>query len=167
MRCNFEKLSFGVLSVCTLNNSLNSYRIVMVQHALKSPFSSVSNDMWYILSCATFGNSPSSTQTNHLRRSSRHFPSSTYYPRSIYNTDTQTSIVSQPFKFSQKEGITIHRCAPGEKQASLPELVNVDRTIVLTVWTCWMTEKLSSVLIYIFYISNNTTALNRVMKGDQ
>ena len=30
-----------------------------------------------------------------------------------------------------------------------------------------MTEKLSNVLIYICYISNNTTALNRVMKGDE
>ena len=76
---HFWETHFRVLSVCTRNNSLNSYRIVMIQHALKRPFSSVSNDMRYILSCATFGNRPSFTQTDHLRRSSHYFPSSTYY----------------------------------------------------------------------------------------
>ena len=79
MRCSFEKLSFGVLLVCTLNNSLNSYHILTVQHALECPFNSVSNNMQYWLYCATFGNHPSSTQTHYLGRSSRHSPSTAYH----------------------------------------------------------------------------------------
>ena len=79
MRCSFEKSSFGVLSVCTLNNSLNSYHILTVQHALECPFNSVSNDIRYGLYCATFGNHPSSTQTHYLGRSSRHSPSTAYH----------------------------------------------------------------------------------------
>ena len=93
VRCTFEKPIFRVLSVCTLNNSLNSYRIVMIQHALKRPFSSVSNDMRYILSCATFGNGPSSTQTDHLRHSSRHSPSFTYY-HNLSKTQTHRQVLS-------------------------------------------------------------------------
>ena len=45
---------FGVLSLCTRNISLNSHRIVPIRPVLRSPFRSVSNDIWYVVFRATF-----------------------------------------------------------------------------------------------------------------
>ena len=129
----------------------------MVRHGLNSPFSSVLNNMQCILFCATFGNPlrpPRLTSCAAPLVTSLLLLTIVIYLKHRH-TDNYCSPAFQVFSRRRYRYPPV--CASGEKQASLPELANIDRPVILTVWTYWITEKLSSALIYICYISNNTT----------